>query len=190
MSMNAPYKKLLIALNKAIITGKLVDVSMWNSVKGTNIKLIPHPKSVHSTKKGIHTDILPIVSDNIKAYQSAMCILGPDYTIYVDTYIRHIDACINKTRFSHLPPELIQNIIMYLDPHSLVSFCTVVPITDIIFWQRKICHDVPVYFTVPNQIFKVSSNIDQYTQDGLNIYKSYIKTFKRELSLQAKYKNS
>ena len=162
---------LIKSLHDAKNTNSVVDVS---SVDKTGIG----HKTIHSSslddesfKKGIHIELLPIVSDNFASYQLIMQILGPEYSLYSNSYMKQF---LYTARISLLPPEIIQYIIMRLSTIDTINFCTVFPICeDDIFWKNKLDRD----FTTINDlglVIKPSSNWNS-NRRGFDIYKAFHK---------------
>lgn len=81
--MATPYAKLVTALNDAVKTGKVLDVSKL-SADGKGSRTIPMPKSGKGTKKWV--DNFPVLSNNYASYALAMQILGPEYAVYSQQY--------------------------------------------------------------------------------------------------------
>lgn len=172
--------KLILALTRALNEGKVLDVSKLDIRKGTGMKHINVPKTHRSTKKGILIQQMPVVSDNLLTYEKVMQILGPEYIVYSQAYNQQfITKVINKTIFSMLPPELIQKIMLELDPNSTINFCTALPICDDdVFWKIKVDQDY--LKTHPNTKRKPSTmKNDWIGSNGFTIYKHYMREDER-----------
>ena len=81
--MNTTYTKLVTALNNAVSSGKVLDVSGLKA-DGTGSRKIDTPKTASGTKRWITG--VPVVSDNYNTYLFAMQTLGQEYLPYAQQY--------------------------------------------------------------------------------------------------------
>ena len=82
--MTTVYNKLVSALNSAINSGKVLDVSKLQ-INGTGFKTHDMPKTATGDKKCAGN--FPVISDNYASYLTAMKILGPEYLPYAEEYL-------------------------------------------------------------------------------------------------------
>jgi len=76
--------KLLNMIDTAYQLNKVLDVSKF-SADGKGARVISAPKSDRSAKKQIGD--LNIVSDNYDSYKLAIDILGPEYHVFLESYL-------------------------------------------------------------------------------------------------------